>query len=311
MTEYKKPIVVAEIGCNHMGDFNTAKELIELAKISGAHVAKFQKRTPKELLTPEQYYAPHPDSHHSYGNTYGAHREFLELTIRQHAQLKKYTEKLGMIYSTSVWDLTSAKEVTALNPLYVKVPSACNNHFDMLKILRDNYRGEVHIPFGMTTKKEEEEVVKFFEAKKQAKKRLVLYACTSGYPVPFEDICLLEIEWIKKNYSNRVKEIGFSGHHLGIAIDIAAYALGATWIERHFTKDRTLKGTDHAASLEPQGLATLTRNLGATYSALKFKNKEILDIENEQRKKLKYKKPVTNISKSPIQVLKLKKGIKK
>ena len=137
--------------------------------------------------------------------------------------------------------------------------------------------------------KEEEAVISFFEKTGDAKKRLVVYACTSGYPVPFEEVCLLEIERIKNTYGSRVKSIGFSGHHAGIAIDIAAYALGATWIERHFTKDRTLKGTDHAASLEPQGLKTLIRNLHATATSLTYKKAEILEIEKPQREKLKYR----------------------
>jgi sialic acid synthase len=93
-----------------------------------------------------------------------------------------------------------------------------------------------------------------------------------------------------ENYGSRVSEIGFSGHHLGIALDISAYTLGARWIERHFTKDRTWKGTDHAASLEPAGLKKLIRDLKYTYKALSFKSEEILPIEAEQRNKLKNRK---------------------
>ena len=159
----------------------------------------------------------------------------------------------------------------------------------MLKILRDEYDGEVHISLGMTTREEENAVIDFFEETGQAKKRLVVYACTSGYPVPFEDVSLLEIRRLADDYGKRVKEIGFSGHHNGIAIDIAAYTLGAVWIERHFTKNRTWKGTDHAASLEPQGMFKLIRNLKATHLSLNHKSTEILPIEVEQRNKLKHK----------------------
>merc|ERR1712083_1130429 len=130
-----------------------------------------------------------------------------------------------------------------------------------------------------------------------AKNRLFLYNCTSGYPVPFEDVCLLDIRILQQKYQHRVKAIGFSGHHLGIAVDIAAYALGAEWIERHFTKDRTWKGTDHAASLEAAGLTKLVRDLQATYTALSYKKSDILDLEKEQRAKLKwgqYNKDVLN-----------------
>ena len=101
---------------------------------------------------------------------------------------------------------------------------------------------------------------------------------------------MLEIVRIKEKFESRVKHIGFSGHHLGIAVDIAAYTLGATWIERHFTLDRTWKGTDHAASLEPTGLRKLARDLKATYKSFSYKQSEILDIEKVQREKLKYRK---------------------
>ena len=226
---------------------------------------------------------------HSYGDTYGKHREFLEFDIVQHKELKEYAEELGLIYSSSVWDVTSAEEIISINPEFIKVPSACNNNFDMLKVLRDQFHGEVHISFGMTTKDEELKIVNFFEENNQAKK-LVLYACTSGYPVPFKDVCMLEIVRIKDTFQNQVKDIGFSGHHLGIAIDIAAYSLGASWIERHFTLDRTWKGTDHAASLEPVGLRKLNRDLEATFKSLTFKSLDILEIEKDQRDKLKFRR---------------------
>ena len=288
-SKFINPKVIAEIGCNHKGEMEIAKQLLKVASESGVEVAKFQKRNNIELLTEEQYNAPHPNPINSYGDTYGAHRDFLEFDVNQHKELKEYAESLGLIYSTSVWDTTSAKQITALNPELIKVPSACNNHFEMLKVLRDEYQGEVHISFGMTTKEEEEEIVSLFEETNQAK-RLVLYSCTSGYPVPFEDVCMLEIVRIKEKFNDRVKAIGFSGHHLGIAVDIAAYALGATWVERHFTLDRTWKGTDHSASLEPAGLRKLARDLKATHQALTYKQTDILAIEQVQRDKLKYRK---------------------
>tara|TARA_B100001758_G_C18416864_1_gene620793 strand:+ start:6625 stop:7494 length:870 start_codon:yes stop_codon:yes gene_type:complete len=286
---YNKPKVIAEIGCNHKGKIDIAKQLLKVAADCGVKVAKFQKRNNKELLTAEQYSSPHPNPINSYGETYGAHREFLELDLAQHQELKQYAESLNLIYSSSVWDITSANEIVSLNPEIIKVPSACNNHFDMLKVLRDQYKGEVHISFGMTTKNEEEDVVAFFEKNNQAS-RLVLYSCTSGYPVSFDDICMLEIIRIKEKFHNRVKSIGFSGHHLGIAVDVAAYTLGAEWIERHFTLDRTWKGTDHSASLEPTGLRKLSRDLNATFKSLSYKKTEILDVEKVQKEKLKFRK---------------------
>lgn len=286
---YQPPKVIAEIGCNHKGDFEIAKELIRLAKECGAHYAKFQKRNPKELLDDLQFNAPHPEPWQSYGATYGEHREYLEFSANRHAELKKYCEQSGIVYTVSVWDVTSAKEMIGLEPEFIKIPSACNNHFEMLELLRDGYHGDVHISVGMTTPEETDEIISFFEEKNAAKNRLVLYSCTSGYPISFNEICLLEIKKLYDLYDSRVKEIGFSGHHLGIAADIAAYTLGARWIERHFTKDRTWKGTDHAASLEVPGLQKLVRDLEHTYDALHYKDTAILKVEEPQRHKLKYK----------------------
>jgi len=290
MTNYKKPYVIAEIGCNHKGDMEIAKELIKVAKIfCNVDAVKFQKRHNKELLTEAQYNAPHPNPVNSYGDTYGAHREFLEFDVNQHQELKDYCEDIGLDYSTSVWDLTSAKEIAGLQPKFIKIPSACNNNVKMLTWLCENYDGELHISTGMTTKEEIDDLVSLFKSHNRAKD-LVLYNCTSGYPVPFKDVCLLDINILKDKYGAEVKHIGFSGHHLGIAVDMAAYTLGANVIERHYTLDRTWKGTDHAASLEPAGLRKLSRDLKAVYESLTYKTQDILPIEQVQRDKLKNQK---------------------
>lgn len=289
METYNKPYVIAEAGCNHMGQMKIAKELIQTAAIfCKADAIKFQKRCNKELLTPEQYNAPHPHPENSYGKTYGEHREFLEFSLDQHKQLKEWCEEAGITYATSVWDMTSAKEIASLKPKFIKIPSACNNHLAMLQWLCDNYEGEIQVSLGMTTHKEEENLVRLFE-KNGRNKDLVIFSCTSGYPVPFSDVCLLEVKRIKEAYGDVVKKIGFSGHHLGIAVDVAAYTLGAEVIERHYTLDRTWKGTDHAASLEPDGVRKLVRNLNAVHEALTYKDQEILPIEAVQREKLKYR----------------------
>lgn len=281
------PQFIAEIGCNHKGDMDIAHEMIKVAaQFCKADIVKFQKRANKELLTPDEYNAPHPNPINSYGKTYGEHRDFLEFDLDQHRQLKKWCEDWNIVYSTSVWDLTSAKEITSINPKLIKIPSATNLNFPMLEWLCKNYSGEIHLSLGMTSHKEEEKIVSLFE-KQQRNSDLVLYACTSGYPVPFEDICLFEITRLKEKFGGRVKAIGFSGHHLGIAADIGALTLGASVFERHFTLDRTWKGTDHAASLEPDGIRRLTRDLKNVAKALTFKTEEILDIEKVQRNKLK------------------------
>ncbi len=285
----KKPIVIAEIGCNHKGQMDIAKEMIKIAAIyCKVDAVKFQKRNNKELLSEEEYNSPHPNPINSYGETYGEHREYLELNLEQNRELKELCEEYGIIYSTSVWDMTSAKEITSINPKFIKIPSAMNTHFEMLEYLFDNYRGEIHISTGMTTVNEAEKIIELAE-KKGRNKDIVLYNCTSGYPVPFKDVALLEINKFKEKYQDKVKAIGFSGHHLGTAVDIAAFTLGAEYIERHFTLDRTWKGTDHSASLEPEDMKTLVKDLGNVAQALEYKKEEILDIEKVQRDKLKYK----------------------
>jgi N-acetylneuraminate synthase len=158
----------------------------------------------------------------------------------------------------------------------------------VLDYLCKNYKGKIHLSLGMTTKNEEEKIVNFFESKNK-NKDLILYACTSAYPVDSANVCLLEIKRLVEKYkvTKKVLDIGFSGHHNGIALDMAAYTLGANYIERHFTLDRTWKGTDHAASIEPDGMRRLKRNLEELYLALNYKNQEVLEIEKSTRKKLK------------------------
>jgi N-acetylneuraminate synthase len=284
-----KRIIIAEIGCNHKGDMNIAKEMIKVAaQYCQVDAVKFQKRCNKELLSHEEYNTPHPVPYNSYGSTYGEHREFLEFNLEQHAELKKTCEIWGVIYSTSVWDIVSAKEISTLYPDFIKIPSACNLDFELLDFIANTYKNEIHLSLGMTTIKEEEQIVDFF-VKKNRNKDVVLFSCVSGYPVAVEDLALLEIVRLKEKYNNVVKSIGFSGHHAGIAADVAAMTLGATYFERHFTLNRTWKGTDHAASLEPEGMRRVARDVRCVAKALTYKSSEITKIEEEQRAKLKRK----------------------
>lgn len=280
-------LTIAEVGCNHMGDMDIAREMIVVAaSFCKVDVVKFQKRTNRELLSEEEYGSPHPNPRHSYGDTYGAHRDYLELDLEQHRQLKECCEHNGVTYSTSVWDLTAAKQITSLAPDLIKIPSACNTDEELLSWLCAHFMGEIHIALGMTRRSEEQQIVKVLREHGRTRD-VVLYACTSGYPVPFKDVCLEEIKRLKDIYGDEMKGIGFSGHHLGIAVDIAALAFGAEYFERHFTLDRTAKGTDHSASLEMDGLRRLVRDLGNVGQALGAKPEEVLPIELPQRQKLK------------------------
>lgn len=278
--------IIAEIGCNHKGDLNIALDLIAEAKRCGADAVKFQKRNNKLLLNEKEYKNPHPEPWNSYGDTYGAHREALEFDIDQHKKLQKCCTDLKIEYASSVWELDSAKAISQLNPSFIKIPSATNLDFKMQEYLCCNFKGKIHLSVGMTKKKEISKIIEFYVSKKRVDD-LVLYCCTSAYPVDVENICLLEINNLKKIMENNDGEVGFSGHHLGIAPDIAAVTLGVKWIERHFTLDRTWKGTDHAASLEPEGLRRLCRDVKNVEKALTFKAKDILAIEKMQRVKLK------------------------
>ncbi|MBT4889930.1 MAG: N-acetylneuraminate synthase [Rhodospirillales bacterium] len=285
--EFVTPVTVCEIGCNHMGDMSNAKEMIKVAaQFCNADVVKFQKRTNRELLSETEFDAPHPNPSNSYGDTYGEHRENLELDLEQHKVLKQTCEEWNVIYSTSVWDVTSAKEIASLSPQLIKIPSAINTNERVLDYLYQNYEGEIHISLGMTTLEEEERVVEMAEQFNRGKD-VILYHCTAGYPVEMEELNLREITRLIETFGPRVKSIGFSGHHNGIAADMAALTLGATHFERHFTLNRTWKGTDHAASLEPDGFRRLARDLNNVGKALCPKTDKILPVELVQREKLK------------------------
>jgi N-acetylneuraminate synthase len=290
MTE--PPTLIAEIGCNHMGDVGLAKEFIDVAATfcKVTHV-KFQKRHIPSVLSPEQYAAPHPDPQHAFRDTYGEHREFLELDVEQHRELQEYCRKWDLTYSASVWDVLSFREIASLEPPYLKIPSAANNDPELLQVAAKEYDGQVHVSLGMTTRAEEEQILDVFSRAGRLHE-LVLYACTSGYPIQPEEAYLLEIPRLLADYGSDVAAIGYSGHHRGISLDVAAFTLGAHFIERHFTLDRTWKGTDHAASLEPDGLRRLQRDLRNAALAIAPRPAEVVPVEEAQRAKLKWHREV-------------------
>jgi sialic acid synthase len=282
------PTLIAEIGCNHMGDLEIAKRFIDVAgSFCEIENVKFQKRSNRDLLPLEQFEAPHPVPSNSFGSTYGEHREYLEFSMDEHKQLMDHCDERGMVYATSIWDLPSLRDVVELGPQYLKIPSATNTNLELLEETCRTFGGKIHVSLGMTTHDEESQIVELLRDHDRIGD-VVLYACTSGYPIQASEACLLEIPRLKELYGDDVEAIGYSGHHNGIAIDSVAFTLGATYIERHFTLDRTWKGTDHAASLEPDGMRRLQRNLSQAAAALAPKPSEILPIEEPQRAKLKW-----------------------
>lgn len=281
--------LIAEVGCNHCGDFNLAKTFVDkIASLSGesiVQVVKFQKRTPELILTSEELLKPHPFPENSFGKTYGEHRFNLEFSIQQHQELKSYVESKGLIYSCSVFDEKSLDEILSLEPKMLKISSVNNTDLKMLKVLDDNFNGEIHISLGMTSRNEERRLVNVFKNKLND---VVLYACTTNYPVPVGEICLLEIERLAKTYMGEIKGVGFSAHHLGYIQDVAALALGAGYFERHFTIDKTLKGSDQFMSLDLDEISKLAQNLRVVAKDLKYKEPDILESEVFYR--LKHKK---------------------
>ena len=281
--------VIAEIGCSHGGSLERAKKLAKLAKLSGANIVKTQKRNPRESVKKELWDQPHPNQMYAYGKTYLEHRENLELSINDHIELKEYCESIDIKYSTSVWDMTSTREIVNLNPKLIKIPSACNDNRTMMKYLFDNYNGEIHISTGMLTANERNElynwlVCECLQKRDVDRKRIILYHCTSGYPVPFDKLYLKEISGL---YEDPHFPIGFSNHGKGIAMAPVCYTLGARYFEYHFIDDRLFPHTDSSNSLEPQGLNKLVRDLKAVSQALQYKPDELDKIEKEQRDKLR------------------------
>lgn len=287
MDSEDKMKIIAEIGCNHRGSFEIAKEMIDcLSYQCGVDVVKFQKRNNKELLTEEEYNREHPCPENSFGETYGEHRDKLEFTLEQHKELKAYCEIRGLIYSCSVWDITSAEEIISLNPKMIKIPSAQNYNLELINYIADNYNGEIHISLGMTTKEEQADIYSLLKDKNKLK-NVVLYHCVSDYPVSLNNVCLRELEVLISMYKSEIKGFGFSGHHETYNIDNLCCVYGIDYIERHFTLNKNWKGTDHSASLEPEEMRNFVRHIKESIRVLKFKDKEILDCELVQRNKLK------------------------
>ena len=275
--------VVAEMGANHQGDFETAKKMIRLAAdFCMVDVVKFAKRTIGECLTEEQYNAPHPNPIHAFGSTYGEHREALEFTIEQHGELKEYAQAHGVEYACTACDVTSVKELAGINPAYIKVGSGHNLRFDIYDALIKYWHGDIHISTGATTKAEILRIYSYFHAR-QRNYDLTFYACTSSYPAEVKDLCLLEIQNLRRTYPGI--RVGFSGHHTGIAPDMAAATLGVDYLERHFTINRAWKGTDHAASLEADGLRKICKYIKDIQEAMTYKGGGILDCEQLFRAK--------------------------
>jgi N-acetylneuraminate synthase len=276
----KRTSLVAEIGCVHGGSLSRAVKLIELAASNGADAVKSQKRNPYESVPEHMKASKHPNPNFSFGSTYLDHRLKLELNVRDHQDMCSHAHMLGIMYGCSVWDFTSAQEMSSVSIDFVKIPSALCTDFNLLNECMKIFSCPVHISTGMTNMLERESLYNFL---KRFSHRCVVYHTTSEYPCPFSRLYLKEIP----NIVSKGFQAGFSNHGYGIAADIAAMTLGATWIERHFVDDRSYPHTDAAASLEPSGLATLSRDLQNVSKSLCSRPESPTEEEVNQIRKLR------------------------
>ena len=272
--------IIAEIGQNHQGDLEIAKRLIKEAAEAGVNAVKSQKRDTRTLLSDEEYNRPY-ESPNAFGETYGLHRDALELSVEEHIVLKDYAETLGIAYFVSPWDPVSASQMVEVGMPMFKIASASITDKDTIGVIA-NSDSPVIMSTGMS---EESEIEQCAEWLRGNSGQHIMLHCTSTYPSEFEQLNLRYINVLEEKYPDFI--IGYSGHHKGIAVDIGAVAMGAKVIERHFTLDRNLRGSDHAASLEVPGLRKLVRDIRAFEKSLGDGIKKVYPGEIPMRDKLR------------------------
>lgn len=269
--------VIAEIGINHNGSLEIAKKLIEEAATAGCDAVKFQKRTP-EICVPKHQWEVERDT--PWGRmTYMEYRHRVEFDFDQYAEINDYCKTLGISWLASCWDEPSVDFIEAFNPVFYKVASASLTDHGLLKKKRATGK-PVMISTGMSTMSEIEQGIKAVGLD-----NLLIAHSTSAYPCPLEQLNLRMINTLQDKFPHT--PIGYSGHETGLATTLAAITLGATFIERHFTLDRAMWGSDQAASVEPQGMRKLVKDIRNIEKALGSGVKEVYESELKPRKKLR------------------------
>jgi N-acetylneuraminate synthase/sialic acid synthase len=264
--------VIAEIGHNHQGNLKTAKELFQAAAECGVAAGKLQKRDNRTLYTREMYDKPY-DNENSFGATYGEHREALEFGKAEYVELHAEASRLGMAFFSTAFDVKSADFLAELNTPAYKIASGDLKNVPLLRHVARLGKPMIVSTGGGTM----DDVQRAHDVIMPINPRLCLMQCTCGYPAEFAELDLRVIATYREKFPDIV--IGYSGHDNGIAMPLAAYMLGARVIEKHFTLNRAMKGTDHRFSLEPVGMKKMIRDLSRVRLALGDGRKKVYASE--------------------------------
>lgn len=247
----KPTYIIAEIGINHNGDLNIAKRLIDIAAVAGCDAVKFQKRNP-DVCVPEHQKGVMRET--PWGTmTYLDYKYKVEFEKEEYDEIDSYCREKGIAWSASPWDLDSLNFLNQYELPFIKIPSAMLTNDELLKAAVNTGK-KIILSVGMST---EEEIDNAVEILKYSKDFAILH-CNSTYPAPIEELNLSAIKTLQEKYNC---EVGYSGHEFRLGTTVAAVYLGATIIERHITLDRTMWGTDHMSSVEPQGLIKLVKGI--------------------------------------------------
>ena len=277
--ENETPFIIAEIGNNHNGNLDTAKELIKTAKEAGADAVKFQVKNIEKSFSKELLDSTYVNEN-SFGKTYREHKMALEFSEEQMKELYDFASKMSIICFSTPFDIDSVDMLERIgNPIY-KISSF---HVTDLKLIEYvcQRKKPIIISTGMSTI---EEIDKAVELIKKFTKDFIIMHCVSCYPTEDKDVNLNIIPTLKNRYNC---PIGYSGHERGIAITASTVLLGCCAIERHFTLDRTMKGPDHASSVEPIGLNDIVTRSKKFFNAMGTSKKDVLDCELKNRKKFR------------------------
>ena len=271
--------VIAEIGHNHQGDLGKAKRLFDEARSAGADAVKLQKRDNRTLYTRAAFDKPY-EHENSFGLTYGEHREALEFGRAEYLELIAYAQRIGVTFFATAFDVPSADFLAELDLPAYKIASADLRNLPLLRHVASFGR-----PMVISTGASQlADVLRAHAAVAEIHAEIALLQCTAGYPAAWEELDLGVITTFRELFPDTV--IGLSSHDNGIAMAVAAHALGARVVEKHFTLDRALKGTDHRFSLEPQGLRKLCRDLGRLHVAIGDGTKKVYASETAPATKM-------------------------